>query len=97
MSQKFQRRKENFICQHCSVLVRGNGYTNHCPHCLWSRHVDVHPGDRQASCGGMMAPVGLTLKNSAYSILHCCVTCGFENKNKAAKADNSDMLVKLSA
>ena len=35
-----------------SVLTRfvssqeRNGYTNHCSQCLWSKHVDINPGDR---------------------------------------------------
>ena len=29
--------------------MKGNGYTNHCPKCLWSKHVDINPGDRGAN------------------------------------------------
>lgn len=42
----FTKTVEDFICAHCGTHVRGNGYTNHCPECLWSKHVDNNPGDR---------------------------------------------------
>ncbi|MDP3986367.1 MAG: RNHCP domain-containing protein [Candidatus Veblenbacteria bacterium] len=97
MSKKFQKRVEDFTCEHCSVYVTGTGYTNHCPHCLWSKHVDVHPGDRNASCGGMMEPVGLVVKHSQRTIAHRCTRCGFEQPNRTASNDNRDTLVLLSA
>ena len=58
-ARSFQRRIENFVCEHCGEKVIGDGYTNHCPKCLWSKHVDVNPGDRMAHCGGMMKPEAL--------------------------------------
>ena len=59
------RRKENsqFLCEQCGrhVLPLSNGsYRNHCPFCLFSKHVDILPGDRASDCGGLMEPVGLT-------------------------------------
>jgi len=56
VGKKFQRQKEDFVCGECGTTVSGTGYTNHCPQCLWSMHVDVNPGDRAAACGGMMEP-----------------------------------------
>ena len=53
----FTKTVEDFNCAHCGAVVHGNGYTNHCPHCLYSRHVDNNPGDRLATCGGMMRPI----------------------------------------
>ena len=49
------RRAENtgFACVHCSAPVPANTdghYRNHCPHCLWSLHVDELPGDRASDC-----------------------------------------------
>jgi hypothetical protein len=39
------------------VLPLSTGsYRNHCPACLWSKHVDVQPGDRAATCRGLMRP-----------------------------------------
>ena len=94
--QKFKRTKENFTCAHCGAKVKGNGYTNHCPKCLWSRHVDVNPGDRSNGCDGMMEPVGLELEKSAYRIKHRCQTCGLVTRCKSAPEDDIKALMALS-
>ena len=96
-SRKFQRTKEDFTCERCGFFVRGSGYTNHCPQCLWSKHVDVNPGDRQATCQGLMEPVGVELKGGEYTILNRCVSCGFAKRNKMAKDDNFDVILQLSS
>ena len=96
-TKKFQRTKEDFICERCEFFVRGSGYTNHCPRCLWSKHVDVNPGDRQAMCQGLMEPVSVEFKGGEYIILHRCVSCGFEKRNKTTKDDNFDAILKLSS
>ena len=95
-TRKFQRTKEDFTCEQCGFFVHGSGYTNHCPQCLWSKHVDVNPGDRQETCQGLMEPVGVELKGGKYTIIHHCISCGFEKRNKAAKDDNFDAIVQLS-
>lgn len=95
-TRKFQRTKEDFTCEHCGFFVRGSGYTNHCPQCLWSKHVDVNPGDRQATWQKLMEPVNVELKSGKYTILHRCVSCGFEKRNKMAKDDNFDAILKIS-
>lgn len=97
MTKKFQRTKEDFTCEKCSLVVKGSGYTNHCTRCLWSKHVDVNPGDRQATCQGLMEPVGVELKSGEYAILHRCISCGFEKWNKASKDDNFDAILQLSS
>lgn len=97
MSTRFRRTRESFICQHCGCSVAGNGYTNHCPRCLWSKHVDVHPGDRRADCGGLMEPVRLRVRGARYSITHRCVDCGYEKNNLSAPDDAVDELIRLSA
>ena len=86
-SRKFQRMKEDFTCEQCGSLVLGDGYTNHCPQCLWSKHVDIHPGDRLETCRGLMEPVEVTYQGGEYIILHHCVICGHEKRNKASKDD----------
>ena len=92
-SKKFIRKKEDFVCEHCGVQVSGNGYTNHCPKCLWSKHVDINPGDRASDCGGMMRPVDVELKGSIYIITHRCVECGYEKRNEAAEEDDFDQIM----
>lgn len=97
MGRLFTRTTEDFICQRCGTRVAGNGYTNHCPACLWSKHVDVHPGDRAASCGGMMRPEELVLEGSERSIVHICERCGHKKKNIVADNDDENALIALSS
>ncbi len=94
--KQFTRTREDFICEHCGANVRGNGYTNHCPHCLYSKHVDINPGDRSADCGGLMEPVGLELKDGKYILVHRCVKCGFVRRNKVVDADDFNAVLELS-
>lgn len=91
---KFQRRKEDFLCAHCGVFVVGNGYTDHCPACLWSRHVDINPGDRAQSCGGMMEPVWAERKGTGYRIYYRCQKCLAPHRVKATEADDPSALLK---
>ncbi|MGA1191204.1 MAG: RNHCP domain-containing protein [Bdellovibrionota bacterium] len=99
MRRQFQRRKENFICEHCDTFVKGNGYTNHCPECLWSKHVDIQPGDRAAECLGTMEPVTIAPKTGSglegARILHRCKVCGYEKWNESSSNDSSEALLKL--
>ncbi len=87
MSEVFKRKIENFTCGHCGAKVVGNGYTNHCTKCLWSRHVDKHPGDRAEECGGLMRPEQVELIQGEYVITHKCERCGAIRRVKAAKDD----------
>ena len=96
-TKKFQRTRENFVCEQCSTVVEGSGYTNHCPSCLWCKHVDVNPGDRQETCRGLMEPVEVDIRGGEYVILHHCISCGFERWNKATKDDNFDIIIQLSS
>jgi len=95
MNKQFQYVKEDFVCKNCGSRIKGGGYTNHCPHCLWSRHVDVNPGDREAICEGMMKPVGFEIKGKEYVIIHRCLKCSSTTKNKAAKNDNFEAILQL--
>jgi rubrerythrin len=97
MAKLFQRKKEDFVCEVCGTSVKGNGYTNHCPQCLCSKHVDVNPGDRACGCGGIMRPVGLEIKAGRRRIIHQCQKCGFSRKNDVCKEDNAEVVIKLSA
>ncbi|MFA6992594.1 MAG: RNHCP domain-containing protein, partial [Candidatus Gracilibacteria bacterium] len=42
MPKRFSRTIEDFVCEKCGAKVKGDGYTNHCPKCLWSKHVDIN-------------------------------------------------------
>jgi len=93
MSLHFKKTTEDFICGHCGSSVTGNGFTNHCPTCLWSKHVDVYPGDREGGCRGLMEPVALALVRGDYVITHRCVSCGTRKTNRAGTNDNLDALL----
>ena len=94
-SKKFQRTKEDFVCGNCHQEIIGNGYTNHCPHCLWSKHVDINPGDRLSPCQGLMEPISIELKQGNYLILHRCLVCGHEKINKTASDDDFETILAL--
>lgn len=85
------RKEENsgFICDHCGneVLPLTNGsYRNHCPFCLYSRHVDSKPGDRQHTCGGLMQPIAIKPSKKGLQILHQCLRCGEIKPNRIAES-----------
>lgn len=95
VSKKFQKNVEDFVCEKCGFSVKGTGFTNHCPQCLWSKHVDIHPGDRLAECGGLMEPVGMEAGGGKYSIIHKCVKCGHQKKNRVEQSDNFDKVIDI--
>lgn len=90
--------EQNFVCEQCGREIKGDSmgtaHRNHCPFCLWSKHLDGEmPGDRAASCGGMMKPVGLTFKQEQNKIgelmiVHKCMVCGEVRKNRIAGDDD---------
>ena len=96
------RTNYGFVCERCNEqvlpLARG-GFRNHCPRCLWSKHVDRVPGDRAESCGGLMEPIGIESDaKRGWMIVHRCVRCGFTRRNRAAlddprQADEFEVLV----
>jgi hypothetical protein len=93
----FKKTLENFTCEKCGFFAHGNGYTNHCPECLWSKHVDIFPGDRAEECGGLMEPVSILKKGREFIINHKCVLCGKEKPNKAVKEDNFQTIIQISS
>lgn len=92
----FQRKIEDFQCGNCGHEVRGNGYTNHCPKCLYSKHVDINPGDRQNTCQGLMEPVGIEQIHGEFVIVHRCVDCKTIKRNKSVPEDNFQLIMELS-
>lgn len=94
-TKKFQRKIEDFVCVSCGAKVKGTGYTDHCPNCLWSRHVDINPGDRQSDCRGAMEPVGAEVKSGEKIIYYQCQKCGFKHRVKAAAEDDFEAMIKL--
>lgn len=92
----FIRKIENFVCDQCGARVTGDGYTNHCPACLWSKHVDESPGDRASPCLGAMKPESVSVvAGGACRITHRCARCGFIRAQDAAKEDNAERFIEL--
>lgn len=92
----FTRTIENFTCEHCGFEVAGNGYTNHCPKCLYSKHVDIDPGDRAATCGGMMVPVAIEgSTGKGYMLLQKCQKCDHVRRNAVGMEDDVEAVLAL--
>ncbi|HEX7557051.1 MAG TPA: RNHCP domain-containing protein [Leptolinea sp.] len=104
--------KQNFKCVQCGNFVNagrehsGVNNRNHCPYCLWSRHMDLHsPGDRKADCKSRMEPIGLTIKQTCkrygqhnpgeLMLIHLCTGCGKYSINRIAADDDTPTVFRL--
>ncbi len=93
---------DEFRCQNCRLMVpasaQGTRHRNHCPACLWSVHVDDHPGDRSSECGARMEPIAIWVQsNGEWSLVHRCNACGCLKSNRIAADDNAFLLMSLAA
>lgn len=89
--------KEMYTCGNCGQPVEGGRYNNHCPSCLWSKHVDDKiPGDRASTCQGLMKPIGILQKKGNFRIQQECTSCGKVGVVDASPADNRDVIINLS-
>lgn len=91
-------KDENFVCENCKRNVTKLNYTarDHCPYCLYSKHVDINPGDRLNACMGMLVPIDIEKFKDTYKIIYKCEKCGMIHKNIAANDDNMDKIIELS-
>lgn len=96
--KKFTMRDESFICENCGKQVNTLNYTarDHCPFCLYSKHVDINPGDRLNNCLGLLKPIGVEKFKNTYKIIYKCNKCNNKHKNIIANDDNMDEIIKLS-
>jgi len=102
----------DFKCRHCGAYVSasralaGVANRNHCPYCLWSRHLDLfEAGDRLAACKALMRPAGLTLKNSRNKyarigsgelmLVHRCTDCERISINRIATDDVPQVIMEV--
>jgi len=101
----------DFRCAHCGYLVSsahwlsGVHNRNHCPYCLWSRHLDLlAAGDRLSACKAPMQPIALTSKRSRnkYSrghgelmLIHQCTDCDSVSINRIAADDDASTLLEV--
>lgn len=91
-------RNEPFICEHCGKKVSKSDYTarDHCPYCLYSKHVDNNPGDRMNPCKGLLVPIGIEKFKQSYKIIYRCEKCQTIHKNIALRDDNIEEIIHLS-
>jgi hypothetical protein len=110
-SGRFNRHNQDFRCGHCLNLISANFVLagvknrNHCPICLWSKHVDSQEaGDRLAACKGLMKPIGLTLKKTRKKygpgtgelmLVHECSDCGKLSINRIAADDDVERIFEI--
>ena len=96
--KKFNMIDESFICENCGSNVDVLKYSarDHCPNCLYSKHVDIMPGDRANTCLGLMKPIGIEKYKNTYKIIYKCSKCNQIHKNVMANDDNYDLIIKLS-
>ena len=96
--KKFNMIDENFICEHCGKEVKKAEYTarDHCPYCLYSKHVDINPGDRENTCRGLLKPIGIEKFKDTYKIIYRCEKCNQEHKNIVANDDDMQEIIRIS-
>ena len=96
--KRFNMIDEEFICDNCKEKVSKLNYTarDHCPKCLYSKHVDINPGDRLNKCQGLLKPIGIEKYKDTYKIIYQCEKCKSIHKNKIANDDNMDLIIELS-
>ena len=68
----------------------------YCPYCLFSKHVDINPGDRSNNCLGLLKPIGVEKFKNTYKIIYKCNNCNQLHKNIICDDDNMDLIIKLS-
>lgn len=96
--KKFNMLDEEFICENCHKKVTKLNYTarDHCPYCLYSKHVDLNPGDRQNQCKGMLKPTSIEKYKNTYKIIYKCQKCQKNHKNIMAQDDDFNKIIELS-
>ena len=96
--KKFNMIDEGFICENCGKNVEKLNYTarDHCPFCLYSKHVDINPGDRLNVCKGLLKPIEIEKFKNTYKIIYKCEKCGTIHKNIMASDDDMNKIIELS-
>ncbi len=95
--KRFNMIDEDFICENCNKEVKKLNYTarDHCPHCLYSKHLDIMPGDRANKCMGLLVPIDIEKFKDTYKIIYKCEKCGEIHKNIIATDDNFDEIINI--
>jgi len=97
--KKFNMIDEGFTCEFCHQKVEKLNYTarDHCPFCLYSKHVDINPGDRQNDCKGLLKPINIEKFKNTYKIIYKCQKCNQLHKNIIANDDDFNKIIELSS
>jgi len=97
--KRFNMIDEEFVCEHCKKNVPKLNYSarDHCLFCLYSKHVDVNPGDRMNNCGGLLEPIDIEKYKNTYKIIYKCKKCNDVVKNIVANDDNFDLICLISS
>lgn len=95
----FTNNDSNFICENCNKYVPALIYTSrdHCPYCLYSKHVDINPGDRLNTCCGLLKPIDIEKFKGSYKIIYRCLKCQKIHKNIVAKDDDIESIIKIAS
>ena len=96
--KRFTMKDEEFICENCHSNVEKLNYTarDHCPYCLYSKHIDINPGDRQNTCLGLLKPISIEKFKNTYKIIYKCQKCNQIHKNIMATDDDYNKIIELS-
>ena len=98
------RKPDGFVCINCRAHVGaasfGTKNRNHCPRCLWSRHVDDSIGDRRSACRAPMEPIAVAVRTGAshsaeWCLVHRCTMCAQLRLNRIAGDDAERSLLAL--
>lgn len=112
MKTRCYPKQADFVCKQCGYLVSvdaeysGVINRNHCPYCLYSRHVDWRAaGDRLSACKAVMQPIGLTIKQQRkrygqplqgeLMLVHQCRECRTLSINRLAADDDVGAVLRV--
>ena len=90
---KFKMINESFQCESCNRKIEKHpewSARNHCPFCLYSKHLDEKsPWDRLSKCLWLMEPIWIEYKKKKWNmIIHKCSKCDKQILNKLAPDDD---------
>lgn len=96
--KRFSMKNEQFVCENCGKNVKPAEKTarDHCPYCLFSKHVDINPGDRSNKCLGLLKPIGIEKFKATYKIIYECEKCHEKHKNIVCNDDDMNLIINLS-
>lgn len=94
----FKMINDSFVCENCLKTIEKHpewSARNHCPFCLYSKHMDKDfPWDRLSDCFWIMKPIWIDFKKNKWNMIkHKCEKCSKEILNKVAPDDNFIELV----